>query len=110
MQHNLGNVTLGSGQDIAMGYQNVTLGASYFPEGYGSLNVIENLTNTYTITFVQVTGLVPQIKNGSDVITHFTGGTVFATYLNGATADATDFTTSGYTFYVSEGNVYMKAA
>ena len=108
---NLGNVTLGSGQDISMGYQKVSLASSILPEGYGSLNVTENLTSTYTITFVQVTGtLSASVSTGTKVIEKFTSGTVFATYLNGATADAGDFTTSGYNFYVSNGNVYMQAA
>ena len=108
---NLGNVTLGVGQDISMGYQKVTLGASVFPEGYGALNVVENLTNTYTITFAQVTGFAPAISNGTTTIKHFVEeGTVFATYSNGAVLDVNDFVASGYTFYENSGNLYMKAA
>ena len=106
---NLGNVSLGSGQDIAMGYQKVSLASSVFPESYGVLNVIANLTSQYTITFIQVTGTFSaNVEAGSKVISNFTSGTVFATYIQGATADAGDFTTSGYTFYVSSGNVYMQ--
>ena len=108
---NLGNVTLGAGQDIAMGYQNAEIAG--ISESYGTLNVVETLTQQYTITFAQITTkwlVSVQITNGTKVIDNFTGGTVFATYTNGATADAGDFTTNGYTFYVNNGNVYMKAA
>ena len=108
---NLGNVSLGSGQDITMGYQNAEIAG--IPESYGILNVVEKLTDQYIITFAQITTkyLVSlQISAGEKAITQFTGGTVFATYLNEVVADATNFVTSGYTFYVSNGNVYMKAA
>ena len=108
---NLGNVTLGSGQDIAMGYQKVSLASSVFPESYGVLNVTESLGYQYTITFIQVTGTASaNVGNGTKAIEKFTSGTVFATYLNGALAHTNNFTTSGYTFYVSNGNMYMKAA
>lgn len=107
----LGNVTLGSGQDIAMGYQKVTVAG--IEESYGNLNVIETLTNTYTITFAQIVAewiVNLKIDVGSKAISRYTSGTVFATYIDGVTADASKFTTSGYTFYVSNGNVYMQAA
>jgi hypothetical protein len=82
-----------------------------FPESYGVLNVTESLGYQYTITFVQVTGTASaNVDNGTKAIEKFTSGTVFATYLNGALAHTNNFTTSGYNFYISNGNMYMKAA
>ena len=107
---NLGNVTLGAGQDIAMSYQNAEVAG--ISESYGTLNVIGTLTQQYTITFAQITTswLVNiNITAGSKVISNFTGGTVFATYLNGVIANTSDFVASGYNFYISNGNLYMQA-
>lgn len=80
-------------------------------ESYGSLNVVAELIQQYTITFAQITTqfyISLKISNGTKAIEKFTSGAVFATYLNNVVADVLDFTSTSGTFEVRSGNVYMK--
>ena len=62
------------------------------------------LSGDYSVTGT----LSANVGNGTKVINRYTGGEVFATYISDVPADANDFTTSGYSFYVNNGNVYMQ--